>query len=1174
MRYRILGPLEVLDDDGRPVALGGRRERTLLAALLLEANRVVSSHRLIDAVWGDDPPETAANALQVHISKLRKVLAASPGAVGPLLTEAPGYVLRTSPGQLDAERFEELAAAGEPDEVPGAESARLAEALALWSGAVLDGLETTGWGQSDVARLEELRVAVLERRIEADLALGRHGELVGELEALIRIHPLREGLRGQLMRALYRSGRQADALAVYRQTRQVLADELGIDPSPALRDLELAILQQSPGLEVSLVESPSAPDRPSGTVTLLFTDIEGSTRLWEKAPAAMDRALRRHDQLVRSAVEEAGGYVFKTVGDAFCAVFSTAKEAVEVAAVAQKALQAEQWPEEAALVVRMAVHTGECEERDGDYFGPPLNRVDRLRAVGHGGQILLSRATADMVRDVLPAGMGLHPLGTHRLKDLSRPEDVFQLVVDGLDADFAPLRSLDNPGMPNNLPELVSSFVGRHVEVAEVRNLVETSRLVTLVGAGGVGKTRLGLQVAADLLDGSGEGVWFVELATETEPEAVSEAVARALGIMEQSGRTTGDTLVEALADRYVLIVLDNCEHLIGACATLAEVVVRSCPRVSLLATSREPLGIDGERVFRVPSLSVPREDAEAPSELAASEAVTLFVERARAQAAHFSLTAGTAALVGAICRRLDGVPLAIELATARLSAMSLVDLHDRLDQRFRLLTGGSRTALPRQQTLRALVDWSYDLLNGSEQAVLRRLSVFVGGFELAMAEAVCGFGDVESLDVADLVGSLVDKSLVQAEITEATIRYRLLETIRQYAAEDLLRHDGSEIVATRDAHAQVFLSLAERVELQLTGPDQGRWLALLDGERGNLRNALVHLIDSRDEPTEALRLGIALERFWRTRGYYSEGIELLRAVLERNDTVQIDILRARALKTLGLLSVHRGDSTLAAGYVEDALSIARSVEDVVLTAELLHLIAFVRFSQGDYTAARALSREAVNVARASGSGPVIALTLMTRASPDDRPVDEIQADFADALAYFRQAGDSGGAMLALHNLANSELGAGMLQSARAHFEEAQTIARDLQDDDFVAFTLLNLGVIALLQHDVSTAVRCETESLTLARRVNDRGLLPYNVLALALCASARDEYGRAATLHGGADALLAEIEEAFEPLEADLRSTDQTRVRLAMGDEAFVAAYRAGQAMRHVEIVMLALAR
>ena len=1118
MRYRILGPLEVLDDDGRSVPLGGRRERALLAALLLEANRVVSSHRLIDAVWGDNPPETAANALQVHISKLRKALG---GPAGPLHTEVPGYMLRTSPGELDAERFEELAATAHPDDGPAAVAARLAEALALWSGSVLDGLETNGSERNDVTRLEELRISVLERRIEADLAVGRHGNVIGELEALIHAHPLREELRGQLMRALYLSGRQAEALAVYGQTRRVLAEELGIDPSPALRDLELAILQQSPDLAPPADGgSTVVAHRPSGTVTLLFTDIEGSTSLWDKAPEAMERALRRHDELVRKAIEAAGGYVFKTVGDAFCAAFSTAKGAVEAAAVAQGILRAEPWPEEAVLSVRMAVHTGECEERDGDYFGPPLNRVDRLRAVGHGGQVLLSRATADLVHDVLPAGMVLRPLGIHRLKDLSRPEDVFQLVVEGLEADFAPLRSLDNPGMPNNLPELVSSFVGREVEVADVRGLVETSRLVTLVGPGGVGKTRLGLQVAADLLDGSGEGVWLVELAAEREPEAVAEAVARTLGIMEQSGRTMPDTLVEALADRYVLIVLDNCEHLIGACAKLAEVVVRGCARVSLLATSREPLGIDGERVFRVPSLSVPPDDAEEPSELAASEAVALFVERARAQTATFALTAETATLVGAVCRRLDGVPLAIELATARLSSMSLVDLHDRLDQRFRLLTGGSRTALPRQQTLRALVDWSYDLLNGFEQAVLRRLSVFVGGFELTMAEEVCGFGDVEILNVADLVGSLVDKSLVQADVTEASVRYRLLETIRQYAAEDLLRHDQSEITTTRNAHADFFLSLAERAEPQLTGPSQGRWLDLLDGERGNLRNALVHLIDTQEESTRALRLGVALERFWRTRGYYGEGIELLRDALARSDPGQLDGLRASALKTLSLLSVHRGDSASALEYQEEALALARSLEDDALTAELLHLIAFTRYSQGDYPAARALSQEAVALARASGSGPVIALTLITRASPDERPFDEVHADFADALDYYRQAGDSGGAMLALHNLGNSELGGGRLAAAQAHFEEARTIALELQDRDFVAFTLLNLGLIAILQHDIVTAVEYEVESLTLARRVNDRGLLPYNVLALALCASATDDFERAAVLHGGADAL------------------------------------------------------
>ena len=588
------------------------------------------------------------------------------------------------------------------------------------------------------------------------------------------------------------------------------------------------------------------PQLPTGTVTLLFSDIEGSTRLWGKAPDAMALALRRHDELLRLAIEGSGGYVFKTFGDAFCAAFPSAKEAVQAAGQAQRAIAAEQWPKEAVLRVRMALHTGECEERDGDYFGPALNRVARLLAVAHGGQVVLSRATTEMVRDYLPAGVGLRDLGTHRLKDLGRPEEVFQLEIESLEEEFPPLRSLDNPDLRHNLPEMVSSFVGRDDEVVALRQLIDVSRLVTLTGAGGVGKTRLALQVAAELLDGSGDGVWLVELAAVRDPEAVLAAVASALGIKEQAGRSIHEALLSALADQNVLVVLDNCEHLIGSCAKLAESVVRSCPKVHLLVTSRETLGIDGETVFRVPSLTVPAEGAEELSDLAASGAATLFVERARTLATGFILTDEAAPVVGAICRRLDGMPLAIELAAARLRSMSLSQLNDRLDQRFRLLTGGSRTALPRQQTLRAMVDWSYDLLNGFEQAVLRRMSVFVGGFELEAAEFVCGFGDIEDFDVSGLLGSLVDKSLVVADTSATTARYRLLETIRQYGAEKLVGMD-EEAAGAHEAHATYYVGYVQEVAPHLTGRSQESWLTRLEEEYPNLSAAVEHLVVGRE---------------------------------------------------------------------------------------------------------------------------------------------------------------------------------------------------------------------------------------------------------------------------------------------------------------------------------------
>lgn len=486
--------------------------------------------------------------------------------------------------------------------------------------------------------------------------------------------------------------------------------------------------------------------------------------MWEAQPDAMTIGLRRHDEILRAAIETAGGYIFKTIGDAFDAAFWTAEAALAAALTAQRALTSEKWPTRDPILVRMALHTGACEERDNDYFGPAVNRVARLESVAHGGQVLLSGTTAELLLEALPAGVKLRDLGPHRLKDLGRPEQVFQLEAGFLPADFPPLTSLDNPDLPNNLPGQLSAFIGRERELAEVRVLTGAARLVTLTGPGGSGKTRLALQAAVELLETALDGVWFAELAAVTDGDQVPGAVAAALELPDHSGPGVLASVLEVLSCEDVVIVLDNCEHVIEEAARFCAQVIRYCPRVRFLATSREPLGIEGERVYRVPSMSLPPKDAISAADLAASDSVQLFAERARAHEPRFVLDDAAAPLVATICRRLDGIPLALELAAARLSSMSLLHLSERLDQRFRLLTGGSRNALPRQQTLQATVDWSFDLLSSAEREAMRRLSIFAGGFELEAAEAICAADEIDAVDVMDLIGSLVDKSLVLAE--------------------------------------------------------------------------------------------------------------------------------------------------------------------------------------------------------------------------------------------------------------------------------------------------------------------------------------------------------------------------------------------------------------------------
>lgn len=486
------------------------------------------------------------------------------------------------------------------------------------------------------------------------------------------------------------------------------------------------------------------PKYPSGTVTFLFSDIEGSTRLWEQHPTAMKRALERHDELMRASFETQHGYIFKTMGDAFCVAFQTASDAIMAALQAQQALIKESWGE-TRVRVRMGLHTGEANERSGDYFGPTLNRTARMMAIGHGGQVLLSGSTKALVQDALPRGASLQELGLHRLKDLSRPEDLFQLCHPDLERDFAPLKSLGN--MPNNLPRQMTSFIGREQELEEVKQLIREAPLVTLVGIGGTGKSRLAMHVAADLIEEYADGVWLVELAPITDPKMVALTLADTMQVKDETGRGVVEALQAALKRRRMLLVLDNCEHLLEAASRLAAELLSVCPNLQILASSRQALEIEGENIYALAPLSLPAFGNKNLAELRRSESVQLFVERAKSVKHGFELSAENGSAVAAICRKLDGIPLALELAAARMQVMTTQKLAEMLDDRFRLLTGGKRTALPRHQTLRAMIDWSYDLLTPPEQKLLQRLSIFSGGFSLVSVEAVCaGDGDRKSV--------------------------------------------------------------------------------------------------------------------------------------------------------------------------------------------------------------------------------------------------------------------------------------------------------------------------------------------------------------------------------------------------------------------------------------------
>ncbi|HSH82056.1 MAG TPA: hypothetical protein VLA19_26310, partial [Herpetosiphonaceae bacterium] len=650
--------------------------------------------------------------------------------------------------------------------------------------------------------------------------------------------------------------------------------------------------------------------------------------------------------------------------------------------------QAEPWPMPSPICVRVAVHTGEADLRDGDYYGSAVNRCARLRSMAYGGQTLVSHATSDMIRDHSLPGLELRDLGEHRLRNLSRPERVFQLVAPGLPSGFPPPKSLETS--PNNIPVRLTAFVGRERELAEVKRLLGATHLLTLTGSGGTGKTRLSLEAAADLLDQFTEGVWLVELAPVLDPALVVQSVSTALGVREQPGRPLLDVLLDYLRYKQLLLILDNCEHLIDACARLAADLLRACPKLKMIASSREALGIAGEATLSVPSLSLPRvmlgSGALPPvDELAQYEAVRLFVERASTALPSFRLTDVNAPVVAQICQRLDGIPLAIELAAARVKVLKVEQIAARLDDRFRLLTGGSRTALPRQQTLRALIDWSWDLLSETERALLRRLSAFVGGWTLEAAEAVGadpesavdetppGTPILPSEEVLDVLSQLVNKSLVVVEPDqEAEARYRLLETIRQYARDKLL--ESGEGARVRDRHLGFYLVYAEAAQPRLRGPDMLAWLDRLDLEHDNLRAALAWAMEC--DPDAGLRLAGALTDFWARRTYTTEGRRWLDEALDRVAALPpVDgearrarmLARAIALQGKGSVAFGQGKHAESQAACAESVVLARDVGDTVVLAQGLGLLSMAAAFQGDTDAARAAADEAEAICRQNG---------------------------------------------------------------------------------------------------------------------------------------------------------------------------------------------------------------
>jgi predicted ATPase/class 3 adenylate cyclase/DNA-binding CsgD family transcriptional regulator len=727
---------------------------------------------------------------------------------------------------------------------------------------------------------------------------------------------------------------------------------------------------------------------PTGTVTLVLADVEGSTRLWHAQPEEMTAAIAVLDRVLCDIVAAHGGVrpVEQGEGDSFVAAFARASDAVACALELQRAPLS-------PIRLRVGVHTGEVQLRDaGNYAGPTINRTARLRDLAHGGQTVLSGATEDMVVDRLPDGAWLTDLGTHPLRDLPRPERVVQLCHPDLRNDFPPLRTPKSVGA-HNFPVQLTSFVGREAETREVRQLLADNRLVTLTGAGGAGKTRLAVEVATRIAPEFRNSVWYVDLAPITDPGVVPVTVARALGLPDQPGLSTMDTLLPFVRGRQMLVVLDNCEHLLDASAELLVALLGGAPRLTFLVTSREPIGVPGEATWRVPSLSV------------ADEAIELFADRARLARADFSVTDENAAAVREICRRLDGMPLAIELAAARVRALSPADILDGLRDRFRLLTGGARTAVRRQQTLRASVDWSHALLTEPERVVFRRLAVFLGGFDLDAAQAVAGDGDVERYQVLDLLTLLVDKSLVVAENTEGRMRYRLLETVRQYALEKLA--ESGEADPVRSRHRDHYTTMAAVLDTPGRA-DYERRIEQAEAEMDNLRAAFGWSRENSDVEL-ALVLASSLQLLWVARGRIREGRAWFDTAVSDLDARQLEVaaaVRARALADRAVLGTW-ADAAASMDQAQQALAIAREVDDPALLARALTACGYsAGIAAYGVDGARAYFAEAMEIARALGDGftlcQILALQAFAAHVAGDagatRMAGEEGRDLADAI--------------------------------------------------------------------------------------------------------------------------------------------------------------------------------
>jgi predicted ATPase/class 3 adenylate cyclase/uncharacterized protein HemY len=907
---------------------------------------------------------------------------------------------------------------------------------------------------------------------------------------------------------------------------------------------------------------------PSGTVTFLFTDIEGSTRLLQQLGTDYATLLEEQQRLLREACETHNGSVVGTQGDSFFVAFSNAVNAINAVVEAQRALTAHAWPNGVDVRVRMGLHTGKPQISSSNYVGLDVHRAARIAAAAHGGQVLLSQKTYESVKSRLPRDVKLHDLGEHRLKDLRQPKHLYQLVITGLPADFPPIKSLD--ARLNNLPVQLTSFVGREKELGELKQLIDNRRLVTLTGAAGSGKTRLALQVAAEMIRHFHNGVFFIALGSLTDPRLVASTIAQALGITETPGRSILDNLKDYLQGKSLLLLLDNFEQVIDAAPQIAELLA-ACSELKILVTSREGLRINGEREYSLPPLALPNlKQLSSPESLSQYAAVELFIQRAQAVKPDFDITGDTAPDIAEICSQLDGLPLAIELAAARIKILTPSAIRARLEHRLEFLTGGARDLPVRQQALRSAIAWSFDLLDEDEQELFQQLSVFVGGCTVEAVETVAG---KQAFSLLDRLGSLVDKSLLQeVEGVHGEPRFVMLETLRAFGLEQLEANGGQETVRSR--HADFFLALAEGAEASLESAEQVQWMDRMGQEHDNLRAALEWSRTTPGMEETCLRLAGDLGHFWEMRGHFFEGRERLSAVLAMEIVQGHTTARARLLARAAELAYRQSDYPATIAFAEESLAICRALEDKHGMASALIKLGNAATEAGDYATASGFLEEALAIWRELEDKHGIARALISLGWTALRPGDYqlANARLTEALSLSRELKDTRSMGFELSGLGEIALRQGNSKRATQLVKESLELRRQLGNKWGIGVSLGILGWAAMRHGDWKGAIARLGESLEVRREIGDVGGSAWCLERLAQVALAKGQTEKAVRLFSAAAALRASIGSVVDHADQSEYENTRNALRAKLGQERFAAVWNEGRELTLEQVIAYAL--